>query len=50
MSFSSLNLHPDLLRGLAAQGFATPTPIQKQAITPGLAGRDVLAGALTGSG
>jgi len=50
MSFSSFNLHPDLLRGLCAQGFATPTPIQKQAIPPALAGRDVLACAMTGSG
>jgi len=43
MSFSSFNLHPDLLRGLTAQGFSVPTPIQKQAIPPGCAGRDVLA-------
>jgi ATP-dependent RNA helicase RhlE len=50
MSFSTFNLHPDLLRGLAAQGFATPTPIQQQAIPPALAGRDVLACAMTGSG
>src|SRR5262247_4865891 len=50
MSFSSFNLHPDLLRCLAAQGFATPTPIQQQAIPPALAGRDVLACAMTGSG
>src|SRR4029450_3629192 len=50
MSFSSFNLHPDLLRGLAAQGFTAPTPIQKQAIPPGCAGRDVLACAMTGSG
>jgi ATP-dependent RNA helicase RhlE len=50
MSFSSFNLHPDLLRGLAAQGFTAPTPIQKQALPPGCAGRDVLACAMTGSG
>ena len=50
MSFSSFNLHSDLLRGLAAQGFTAPTPIQKQAIPPGCAGRDVLACAMTGSG
>jgi ATP-dependent RNA helicase RhlE len=50
MSFSTFNLHPDLLRGLAAQGFATPTPIQEQAIPPAVAGRDVLACAMTGSG
>jgi ATP-dependent RNA helicase RhlE len=50
MSFSSFNLHPDLLRGLAAQGFTSPTPIQQQAIPPAMAGRDVLACAMTGSG
>ena len=50
MSFSSFNLHPDLLKGLDAQGFTTPTPIQKQAIPPACAGRDVLACAMTGSG
>ena len=50
MSFDSFNLDPDLLRGLAAQGFDTPTPIQQQAIPPALAGRDVLACAMTGSG
>ena len=38
MSFSSFNLHPDLLRGLDAQGFTAPTPIQKQAIPPAAPG------------
>jgi ATP-dependent RNA helicase RhlE len=50
MSFNSFDLHPDLLRGVAALGFETPTPIQRDAIPPGLAGRDVLACAMTGSG
>jgi ATP-dependent RNA helicase RhlE len=50
MSFSSFNLHPDLLRGVTALGFETPTPIQRDAIPPILAGRDVLACAMTGSG
>jgi ATP-dependent RNA helicase RhlE len=50
MSFNSFDLHPDLLRGVAAIGFETPTPIQRDAIPPGLAGRDVLACAMTGSG
>jgi len=48
--FSSLLLHPDLLRGIKELGFTRPTPIQADAIPPALAGRDVLACAQTGSG
>jgi ATP-dependent RNA helicase RhlE len=50
MPFSNLGLHPDLLRGVRELGFTRPTPIQQAAIPPALAGRDVLAGAMTGSG
>jgi ATP-dependent RNA helicase RhlE len=50
MSFSTFGLHPDLLRGVEAMGFSTPTPIQAQAVPPALAGRDLLACAMTGSG
>jgi len=50
MPFSHLGLHPDLLRGVRELGFTRPTPIQEQAIPPAVAGRDVLAGAMTGSG
>ncbi len=50
MPFSGLNLHPNLLRGLKDLGFARPTPIQADAIPPALAGRDLLACAMTGSG
>ena len=50
MPFSHLGLHPDLLRGVRELGFTRPTPIQEAAIPPALAGRDVLAGAMTGSG
>ena len=50
MSFTSFDLHPDLLRGVEALGFTVPTPIQKDAMPPALAGRDVLACAMTGSG
>jgi ATP-dependent RNA helicase RhlE len=50
MSFSDFGLHPDLLRAITALGFQAPTPIQRDAIPPGLAGRDVLACAMTGSG
>ena len=50
MAFSSFGLHPDLLRGVKELGFTRPTPIQTDAIPPAVAGRDVLACAMTGSG
>ncbi len=50
MPFSTLKLHADLLRGIRELGFAKPTPIQDEAIPPAMAGRDVLACAMTGSG
>lgn len=50
MPFSTLKLHPSLLKGLKDLGFPRPTPIQVDAIPPALAGRDVLACAMTGSG
>ena len=50
MPFATLKLHPDLLKGLKELGFVRPTPIQADAIPPALAGRDVLACAMTGSG
>jgi ATP-dependent RNA helicase RhlE len=48
--FSHLKLHPSLLKGIKELGFSRPTPIQSEAIPPALAGRDVLACAMTGSG
>ena len=50
MTFGTLKLHPDLLRGVKELGFVRPTPIQADAIPPAVAGRDVLACAMTGSG
>jgi ATP-dependent RNA helicase RhlE len=50
MPFSRFSLHPDLLKGIHEMGFARPTPIQEQAIPLAVAGRDVLACAMTGSG
>ena len=50
MSFTSFNLHPGLLRAVAALGFVVPTSIQKDAIPPATEGRDILACAMTGSG
>jgi ATP-dependent RNA helicase RhlE len=50
MSFSSFELHPQLLKALEEKGFDRPTAIQKLAIPPLLQGRDVMATAVTGSG
>ena len=50
MAFTSLQLHPSLLRALKELGYTRPTPIQTDSIPPALAGRDVLACAMTGSG
>jgi ATP-dependent RNA helicase RhlE len=50
MPFGSLKLDPSLLAGIKELGFARPTPIQADAIPPAMAGRDVLACAMTGSG
>ena len=50
MPFSTLALHADLLKGIRELGFVRPTPIQSEAIPAGLAERDVLACAQTGSG
>jgi len=50
MSFDSLGLSAELLRAISEQGYDTPTPVQSQAIPVILEGRDVLAGAQTGTG
>ena len=50
MPFKTLGLHPDLLRAVRELGYAQPTPIQAEAIPPALAGHDLVACAMTGSG
>ena len=50
LSFSALGLSVELARAAAELGFATPTPIQSQAIPAILQGADLLASAQTGSG
>jgi ATP-dependent RNA helicase RhlE len=50
MSFSSLGLSAPLLKAIQDQGYTQPTPIQKQSIPVILSGKDVLAGAQTGTG
>ncbi len=49
-SFNDLGLSEAILHDIAQAGFSEPTPIQAQAIPPGLAGRDVLGCAQTGTG
>jgi ATP-dependent RNA helicase RhlE len=50
MSFDQVGLAPELLRAVAQQGYTEPTPVQREAIPHVLAGRDLLAGAQTGTG
>ena len=50
MSFSSLGLSAELLRAVSEKGYGEPTPIQLKAIPVILEGRDILAGAQTGTG
>lgn len=49
-SFQNMSLSRPILRGLASVGFSEPTPIQKKSIPVALLGKDVVGGALTGSG
>jgi len=50
IAFSSLKLHPDLLRSIESLGYTAMTPIQAQSLPHILAGKDVIAQAKTGSG
>ncbi len=50
MSFNNLGLSAELLRAVSKQGYTQPTPIQEKAIPIVLEGRDLLAGAQTGTG
>jgi ATP-dependent RNA helicase RhlE len=50
MSFSSLALDKSLTDAIKELGYESPTPIQQQAIPAILAGKDVMAGAQTGTG
>lgn len=48
--FSTLKIHPDLLKNLASLGYACMTPVQAESLPDILAGRDVIAQSKTGSG
>ncbi len=50
MSFQEFKFHPQIQTALDKSGYASPTPIQEQAIPPVLAGRDLLGLAQTGTG
>jgi len=50
MNFSDLGLRPELVAAVTEKGYTEPTPIQLAAIPAVLSGRDVLAGAQTGTG
>jgi ATP-dependent RNA helicase DeaD len=49
-TFADLELRSELLDALAGLGYEEPTPIQREAIPPLLAGRDLLGQAATGTG
>jgi len=49
-AFERFGLHESLLRGIRDAGFDAPWPIQVETIPAGLAGRDVLGLAMTGTG
>ncbi|HEY6807589.1 MAG TPA: DEAD/DEAH box helicase [Gemmatimonadales bacterium] len=50
MPFASLGLKPELVRAVAEEGYEQPTPIQLETIPLGLAGRDIVGSAQTGTG
>lgn len=49
-SFQAMSLSRPILRGLANVGFSKPTPIQAKTIPMALMGKDLVGGAVTGSG
>jgi len=50
LTFFEMGLKPQLLKMIEEKGFEIPTPIQIEAIPPGLAGRDIMGQAKTGTG
>ncbi|KAF1981506.1 DEAD-domain-containing protein [Aulographum hederae CBS 113979] len=49
-SFQNMSLSRPILKGLASVGFTEPTPIQAKTVPVALLGKDVVGGAVTGSG
>jgi len=50
MEFNEFDFHPQVMSGINAAGFVTPTPIQAQTIQPALENKDVMGLAQTGTG
>jgi len=50
LNFSEFGFAPDLMEGISAMGFESPTPIQEQAIPAILEGKDIIGSAQTGTG
>jgi ATP-dependent RNA helicase DeaD len=50
LTFDSMGLKSQILQMIAQKGFEYPTPIQIEAIPPGLAGLDIMGQAKTGTG
>jgi ATP-dependent RNA helicase RhlE len=50
MSLSTLGLLPKILKALQDKGYEDATPIQKELIPAMFGGRDIMAGAMTGTG
>ena len=50
IGFNDLGLRPELLQAVQEAGYTSPTPIQKQAITVEMEGRDLIGLAQTGTG
>jgi ATP-dependent RNA helicase RhlE len=50
MSLSTLGLSPEILKALKEKGYENATPIQKELIPAMFGGRDIMAGAMTGTG
>ncbi len=50
MPFRALGLRAELVRAVSEEGYDRPTPVQVQAIPVVLEGRDLMAGAQTGTG
>lgn len=49
-TFQTLNLSRPVMKGISALGYQAPTPIQSRTIPIALMGKDLVAGAVTGSG